>query len=1162
MGNHSRQARAALGAFALSLTAGGATAQESRGSIGGRIMDSSGAPAPGAAVTAVNETTNIASTTISKQDGAYAISFLNPGRYRVEVRLAGFSTFQRSGVNVAVAQSATVDVVLKVGDVSETLSVTADAPPLEKATGSLGQVIDRETLETTPLNGRMIYALLQLAPGVDWDPDVGGGGAGGSSGLKPFDNIVGSSWSLNGGRASRNEFLIDGAPASTRGQYNFAPPVDAVEEFRVQTNTYDAQYGRTGGGVVNLSLKTGTNKFQGQLWEFMRRTGWDANYTVNKSANPPQPRPEHSENQWGALVRGPLVRNRTFFAFTYEGLHQRSPNPDFVTVPTLAERRGDFSQSYVDQPVPRIIYDPLTTRLDPATGRYVRSPFPNNVIPTDRLNPIALRVLALYPEPTDPTRHTDNYYNPDNATRQDYHAEVLRVDHQVDGATRAYLTLFHNIRDLHRSTNTLQGTYANRGEWPETRQNLGGTVDVVRGLGSTAVLNLRAGYSRFTQSFFQTDVREFDRDTLGFQSLPGEFLPAFVIDGIPTIGVEGEGKVAVDNTISVQANLTRSFGRHTLKVGAEYRNIRSNPNDSGVNQGRFHFNDTFTRADPNNASPSGSSVATLLLGYPVNSANNNTEIGGAEARALQWQYPVLFVQDDLRLGRRLTVNLGLRWDYESPVTERYDRTNRGFAFAQASPLADQVRRAPGASECPACADLEGGILFAGVDGQPRGLFDPDRNNFQPRVGFAYVLTDRTVVRGGFGVYHAPTNQRGDPTSFVSNTSYVANDRDGRVGIPELSYNTFADPYPNGLLPATGSSLGLGTLLGQSFGVDNPGFETPSFQQWNLGVSRQLGSRLVVEATYVGSRSRGVNVTRNINAVPAEALARGTAYLQERVTNPFAGLLPAAPGRNGATIQRQELLRPYPQFATINMNSLPQGRTWYHALQVRVEKRFSQGLYFLSSYALARNEQAINFLNAQDPEPVRELADRDRRHRWVLSGRYALPFGQGRRFGGSAEGLAEQLIGGWQVSLAFTLQSGVALTSPDLIALASAKLEHPTRERWFNTCYLDLNGVARRCLEGETPVWQQRAANTLRTTPRNFPDVHAPQKAYYADAALFKEFRIKQTRLQYRLEAFNLFNSVFPQRPNTDFTSSNFGRITNQSSRQQPRQIQMSLKAYF
>ncbi|PYQ22519.1 MAG: hypothetical protein DMF79_05800, partial [Acidobacteria bacterium] len=795
-----------LGAAALATVALPAAAQEFRGAILGRVTDPQGAALPGAAVTVTNEKTGVSSGTATQADGAYAVPFLIPGVYRAEVELSGFSKFARSGVTLAIGQQATVDVQLKVGDVVETIEVRGEASLLDTATGGLGQVIGREQVEDMPLNGRMVFMLNRLAGGVNWQ--VPTFGATGTSGLRPFDNLGGSAWSFNGGRVATNEFLLDGAPNSTRGRYNFSPPVDGVEEFRIQTNTFDAQYGRTLGGIVNMTLKSGGNDFHGRVWDFFKDDHLNANNALNNSLG--QPRPPYEANQYGGTVTGPLRKNKTFFMATFEGLRERVPFPTTTSVPTDREKRGDFSESGLT------IYDPLTTRV--VNGRLVRDPFPGNVIPSDRLNPIALQILQqIYPSPNVPGQRLNNYANPVNKGRYDYDAELVRLDHQFSSASRAFATVFRNHRNEFRSNNGLQGTFANQGQWPQTRENRGAVLDWVRTLSSRDLLNLRTSFTRFVETNYQTDVTQFDRSTLGFQSLPGDYLPLITLEEYTGIGVGSQGFNTVDNTASVQANYTHSFSRHALKVGADYRNVRSNPVTTGNNNGSFNFTRAFTRRDPNAAdATSGSSVASLLLGYP---AGGN--VGAGSARALQWNYVALFLQDDFRVSRRLNLNLGLRWDYESPVTERFDRMVRGFAFDQASPLADKVKGAPGASECPACANLEGGLLFAGTSGVPRGLFDADRNNLQPRVGFAFSVNQKTVLRGGYGLYYGYRAPFGPQTGFFVDTPYIANDSTGRVGVPEVGLNTFTRPFPRGIAQAPGSGAGLLTQAGQGMSFDDP-----------------------------------------------------------------------------------------------------------------------------------------------------------------------------------------------------------------------------------------------------------------------------------------------------------------------------------------------------
>ncbi|HEV8132960.1 MAG TPA: carboxypeptidase regulatory-like domain-containing protein [Acidobacteriota bacterium] len=1128
-------------------------AQEFRGTLLGRVTDQSGASIPGVSVKAINEATNISAAALTADDGAYNIPFLNSGTYRIEAEMPGFKKFVQSGVTVAVGQRATVNIVLQVGEISESTVVTANAPLLESSTGGMGQVIDRKKVESMPLNGRMVFMLNQLAEGVLWQ--VPTFGATGTSGLRPFDNLGGSAWSINGGRVTTNEFLLDGAPDSTRGRYNFSPPVDAVEEFKVQTNTYDAMYGRTGGGVVNMTLKSGTNQFHGQAWDFVRYGAWDANNTINNATG--QARPPHQFNQYGVTATGPIIKDKTFWMFTWEGLRERVPFPISTSVPTAAERIGDFTKSYTDQPTPLLIFDPLTTRSE--GGRLVRNPFQGNVIPANRINPIAAKILqAIYPLPNIPNQRLNNYVNPVNKGKYDYNAELTRIDHVFSDKLRMFGSYYQNHRNEFRSNNGLQGTFANQGQWPQTRNNHGMTLDWVYTLNPVSLVNFRTGFTRFIEFFSQSDVKAFDRKPLGFKSLPGQYLPRINLEQFTDIGVGSEGRGTVDNTASVQGNYTRTFARHVMKVGAEYRNVRSNPVTTGDFNGFFNFTRVFTRRDQNSAdSTSGNSVASFLLGYPA-----NANIGAGQAQAMQWHYTAFFVQDDFRVSPRLTLNLGFRWDYEAPVTERYNRLVRGFAFDQANPLAEKVKNAPGASECPGCTSLKGGLLFAGVNGVSSGLFDPDRNNFQPRLGFAYSFGDKTVIRGGYGMYYLATTQFGPQTGFFVSTPYIANDINGRPGIPELGINAFDNPFPNGPAVAPGASAGLLTQVGQGLSFDNPGRRVPYFYQYNLSIQRQLARNIILDVAYVGSQTKKLAVGKGINEISSADLAKGAAFLQQVVTNPFAGLLPGS-GVNGATVQRQQLLRPYPEFTGITENAMSIGKAWYNSFQMRVEKRMSGGLTFLSSYTLSKNMEQNGFQNAQDTEMVRQLTSFDRTHRWVLSGIYDLPFGSGKRFGKDIPKSLNYIMGGWQIQGIFTQQSGVPLGEPNLERIGSAKLKNSTDDRYFNTCYRDVNGNLVNCMAGEQPVWYQRAPFTLRTTPDRFSDIRNPWKPTL-DLSLFKYLKLTERfTLEYHLESFNLTNTVIHPGPNTSFADKNFGKIADpKPSLYFPRNIQMALKLRF
>ena len=1147
--------------------------QEYRGTILGRVTDPAGAAVVGAKVSATNEATNVSASTVTAADGAYLVPFQNPGRYRVEVEAAGFRKHVQSGITVSINAQVTVAVRLEIGQLTESVTVTADAPLLESTTASLGQVINRQKLEAMPLNGRMIFMLNRLSQGVIWQTPTFG--ATGTSGLRPFDNNGGSAWSMNGGRVSSNEFLLDGAPNSTRGRYNFAPPVDAVEEFKLQTHSFDAQYGRTGGGVVNMTLKSGTNDLHGQVWDFVKYGVWNASNSLNVAQG--RPKPPQQYNQYGATGTGPVHipklyngRDRTFWMFTWEGLRERVPFPVTTSVPTVAERAGDFSQTYRDSGA-FDIFDPLTTAPD-SQGRLVRTIFDNRRVPTQRLNPIAQKYLsAVYPLPNVDGQRQNNFANTLNKGIYNYNAEVVRIDHSISSSQKMFGSFYRNHRDEFRSNNGLQGTLANQGQWPQTRNNHGVTVDWVWTLNPTSLLNVRAGFTRFLETSFQSDVQQFDAATLGFTRLPGVSMPRVDLEQYTGVGVGSQGVAVSDNTGSLQANYTTTFSRHTLKFGSEYRNIRSNPVTTGNESGFFNFTRAYARRDANTQdATSGNSVASFLLGYPANG-----EIGAPQARAIQWHFLAFFVQDDVRVSRKLTLNLGLRWDYESPVTERYNREVRGFAADQESPLAARVRAAAGATNCPACASLKGGLLFAGVGGAPRGLFDADRNNFQPRIGGAYQLTSKTVIRSGYGLYFSPTGQFGPQNGFFVPTTYIGGDLQGRPGVPELGFNTFANPFPRGRDAAPGAADGLLTRAGFGISYDNPKRVIPYIYQFSLSIQHQLTRDLLLDAAFVGSRTRKLPVSRSVNFVPLAELQRGIPYLQTVVANPFAGLLPGS-GINGATVQRQQLLAPFPQFGitrgdgsatggiTQDANSI--GQSSYHSFQLRVEKRMSQGLTFISSYTLSKNIERNGFRNAQDTELLRQLTDFDRTHVWGLSGIWDLPFGRGQKLGAGAPGWLNHFMGGWQYVWNGSIGTNRPQDAPGgLEPLGNPLVSNQSLDLYFNNCFVNLNGtLSSQCAANNLqPAWRVRAAGELRTTPNRFTNIRQPIKPIF-DMSLHKNIYLREkVYLEYRFETFNTFNSVIFAGPNTDFANANFGKTAQPRAPVYfPRNLQMGLKLYF
>jgi hypothetical protein len=1203
-------------------------AQDFRATLTGRVTDTGGAVITGGKVIVKNLKTGEETTTTTNGEGYYTVPFLIPSTYSVAVEATGFKRALNERLELNVNDKKTLDFSLEVGQVEQTINITSDTPLLEADTATRGAVIENLRVNELPLNaGRNPINFVNLSPGVQF--------SGNPQFFRPFDNGDNVQFSINGGLVRHNEYLVDGAPnnavtdadlARTRSSNNiaFVPPADATQEFKVMTNTYDAQYGRTSGGIINVTTKSGGNDFHGTGYEFLRRYQLDANDTASNRAGRPRYAIEpgsgrnlggHLLDDYGGTITGPVwlpkpifgpvaydARNKTFFMFTYQGYREQAPSVGVTNVPTALERAGDFSQSGIN------IYDPLTTRLNPSydpsrpssasNPQYIRDQFQFNgrlnVIPPNRINPIGATFVNSLPLPNFGAAGAsfNNFLNSPGLGTESFHSYVARVDQNFGEKERMFFRYVHNRRNQFGfGANALPiGSLGLDAQDPLIRLNDGGVVDSTTTLSPRSVLDLRVAYTRFIQAAYRTRSSPFDATSVGF---PASFSNARPVSIVPRLDIDqyyccGSGNgfgprnpsQNTTNTISFQPSLTQIRGNHTFKFGGEVRDLRVNSKGASFSfgGGHFLFNRNFTRQFADFDNSTGNSIAALLLGFPSNDPNG---VDNLPQVAFRWGYYAAYVQDDWKITPKLTLNLGLRYDYESAPTERYNQQNRGFAFGQASPLASAVRNAS-ATDCPACANLTGGLLFAGTNGRPRAAFDADTNNIQPRVGAAYRLFEKTVIRGGYGLFYLPQAEFGGTTGYSVSTPFVSNPVTGGVNT-FLPVNSLNNPFPNGLLPPTGASLGLLTQAGTSVTFNLPTRRIPKTHQFSFGVQQELPWKMRLDVAYAGSRSIdlltgdfNVGGARNINVLSAEQIIRSgqdpafNTFLNQSVPNPFAGLLPGT-SLNGATIARRQLLLPYPQFTSVIQGLENVGQIWYNALQATVEKRLGSGLTFVGAYTWSKAIGALTFLNDQDPKPTRAVTDDDRTHRLVLSGVWQLPVGKGRAFLGGASRPAELLLGGWEYTWIATIQSGRPLNLPGNVNLiGDITAGDRNLDRFFNTCVLPL---------GATQAQQPNAAHTgfepcsnpafairntgttLRTIPLRSSQIRLPSPPQF-DMSLNKSFNFTERyRLQVRLETFNTFNTPVYGGPNTDPTSTNFGLVTRNQSNQ-PRNVQLGFKFIF
>ncbi|MCC6587684.1 MAG: TonB-dependent receptor [Bryobacterales bacterium] len=1148
-----------------------AHAQEVRASITGIVADPTGAPVPGATVTVVNAATNVTVTTRSNESGSYVTPFLNPGTYEFSVEASGFKKVLRKDIVLQVGTASRIDVALEVGDLSQSVTVNEQVSLLQTETSSRSQILANEIVSNVPTQGRNPFQIAWAASGVVK--------SGSWRYLRSFDIGGTSGISINGGREKTNEVLLDGI-SNVRAEYTVIsiPTTESVQEFKVQSNTYDAQYGRTGGGVVTIVTKGGGNDFHGTAFEYFQNDKLNANQT---ELNQPQTvagvfypngrKPPNHINQFGATVSGPIIipkvfngKNKLFWMLSWESMRQRSADPDVKTVPQMNWRQGDFSDLRNAQGQLITIYDPYGTAPDGT-----RTPIAGNRIPTSRIDPIAAKVFSMYPAPTaigDPVTHLNNYPYP-SIWRASFDQFVGRTDAVINSKNQVFFRYNENPFQEYRAVVFgLDNPSEPTGNAPLLRNGRNVMMNWTSTLSPTMTFDLRFGLNRWEEAGGSSIGKGYDPKQLGFDpALVAQYnlfqFPRFDFDGGSTyqsVGSDAFGPGTRD-TYSLQPNFNKVMGRHFFKFGVEARQYNLNDPGRGYPSGQFSFNRNWTQANAlRGDAVSGNGIATFLLGIPSGAlVQKNID------RSYRHFYYAGFFQDDWKLTQRLTVNFGLRYDVETGNLERYNRQINGLDLNAASPIASRVTG----------LTLKGAVQFANVDGVPRTLIDADKNNWQPRIGLAYKLHDKWVLRGGYGLYYIGDDQLGSSNGFSRQTNAIVS-TDG--GLNPIAGLRTANPFialPNGrLLDPVGSSLGASSFLGEGVGAWMRTRGLPYTHQYSFDIQRELPGGILLEVGYGGNTTRRLPVAFGLNYLPTNELGRrtasgaiDTAYYTAQVPNPMAGLIPNNASLNGTTIQRQLLMYAYPQYSGISISSVPVGRNQFHGFNLKINKRFTHGLSFIASYNVGKNLQETRILNAQDfgglsgwdnTKLVKESNQNiDAPQKFVIAGIYELPFGKGRPIGGSMNKVLNGVVGGWQLNYNVTYQSGWVVDYPNAPqnAPGSAKLDNPTMKQWFNTSLW-------KTASG-TPVATQEPF-TLRTFPYLFSDIRRPGYQNW-DASLSKLWPVKERmNLQFRFEMVNMMNHpIFNDMLSTDVTNPGFGQLNPRQSNL-PRFIKLGMHFTF
>lgn len=1121
-------------------------AQTATGAILGTVTDPSGAAIGNVQITVTSEATNTSRKLTSNEMGAYVVPFLPAGLYSVAAEAPGFRRVERTSLLLQAASRLTVDLRLELGATTEQITVQGQAPLVDSASTVLGQVIENRRIVDLPLNGREPFALANLTPGVMPAPT----GTANS-------HLGGAIPAVGGASNFTSEVTIDGMPNTTprnSGQNNFlifTPTVDAVEEFKVQTNMMSAEYGRFNGGLISVVTKSGTNGFHGSLYEFHRNSVFDANnFFANRAGIPLG---SFRRNQFGAAIGGPVLiprlysgRDKTFWFFNYEGFRESALDSRNFTMPTARELGGDFSQTRNAANQLILIYDPFAKTPNANGIGYTRGLFPGNLVPGNRIHPVARNLSRFFPAPTN-DRPTNNF---DVSTARINVLDSIntRVDHYV-GSSHRLMGRFSWQEPTVGEPN-FYGNIANSTPPPLRQRRRSATMQDVWTISPTVIVDFNYGLSRMfgTRTAWSDGL---DITTLGFAPSfrDGQQVRAIPVTSISGYAGLGQGSqnysTQTSHTLTSSATLIR--GGHTIKTGLDYRVYYNNQLQNTTASSNLSYSLDLTQGpDPNRASATaGNGLATFLLGHPGGSISSQPAI------ATKSTYTALFFQDDWRVSRRLTLNLGLRYDMNIPRTERWDRMST-FDLAVPSPLAGRVAGFP---------DLRGAMTFRGPGN--RAFVPTDWNNLAPRLGIAYLVTSSTTVRAGYGIFNglSPTDAAGHVVGYTdgfSASTNVIRTLDGTTPISDS-----ANPFPAGInRPQAREALNAATFLGLSHNSALVSMRTPYYQQWNFTIQQGLGKTALFEAAYAGNKGTRLALDSwNLNALTAEQNLAGVAN-QQLVPNPFLGVITdATSSLSLPTVQRGALLRPFPQYTGVTSTHPTIGNSVYHALMARVERRFAQGFTILGAYTFSKNINNNNQAGVgpdtgiQDPYNLRaerSVDSQDVPHRLVISGVYELPFGRGKAFGGAWPRAFDLIAGGWQLNGIATYQAGFPLIISSLQAARpnrTGKGQMPggrVQDRLDN--YFD------------TSVFTVPAPFTFGNSARTLANMRRHGDHNY-DLSLFKSFGLfERIRAQLRFEAFNALNRVRFAAPNTQIGGRTVGQINGQDNA--PRQLQIALKILF
>ena len=1151
--------------LAIALAANPAHAQSFQGGLRGTVKDAQGV-IPGVSVSLVNDSTNVARETTTNAVGEFSFPAVDPATYTVRATVQGYKRFERKGVRIGTQAFLTLDIPLEVGAIEETITVTADAPLVETSNASVGEVLDSKTMNALPTVGRNAFLMSVTVPTVVSSGDTHWN--------RMQDQTGASALSMGGGGVRANNYLLDGFPVTDMANRSSTnPSVEMLDDVRVQIHTYDAEMGRTGGGVMNATAKSGTNTFRGTGFAQLRPSAFiGANFFAKVQGI------ADANQYWrdfGAGIGGPVFKDKTFFFWAVEGYRDGLTQNGGLHFPTAAERNGDFSQFTNAAGALIPIYDPATTD---ASGN--RKQFPGNVIPQNRINPVGANIVKYLPLPN---------INPavDNGNTNYAAIDVIK-----DAAQQTSLKMDHHFNDrmslsgvfLWQNSHEPQNNFFPDARYAAPSYQLDRVIHVfvlnnTYILNPSTVLTLRYGMNTFDDNNslpFDFDTHDFGWNKAFADAIPIQKFPTFSFTSYNGTGFTGRTDQRYYSQ-GVNGSLTKLAGEHSFKFGADYRTLGVHGLSYGASAGTYTFNGQYTRSTQTTSSTStGNAMADLLLGDPsAGSLTINSYVDDS------LKYSAFYAQDDWRASARLTLNYGIRLEHETGISEANNQLVTGFDPTATSALSVVIPAGVDPLHPTTARTVTGGVLYAGVNGQQTYTGKPRAIKPSPRAGIVFKIDDNDVLRGGYGLFWAPGNYGRINSVGSSQTTSIPNTNTNLV-------NTIDNPFPNGLLQPVGNSLGLTAGGGSGVSLTDQNADAPRVQQWSIDYQRELPGAVSLGVGYAGAKGTQLafGTTVNYNQLPLEYLALGTSVLTAQVANPFFGN--AAAGSLGTlrTVPRWQLLEPFPQYGANSVSVTTSGaHSMYHALILQLRKRptgwwggnfnytysrlndnqVGASNYYSSAPGIQDNWNYIPGSPTYNPDIDYGLSLLDQPHKLVISPIIQLPFGKGKAHLNQT-GVAEYLLGGWSISAVMTVQSGfpigVSQTNgnntngggqrPNVVPGVSFIANEDITQALKNSAGLNnqfLNAAA----------FTQAPTNTLGDAPRILPDVRSPMRNT-TDLGINKEFRTGgSTRATMRVEVINLFNNPwYAALASTSVSSTNFGKVTTQGNYSRLAQITLRL----